>query len=143
MAHLDMHSTPPLAELPGAGESVKQILARLGIPVGRLVNDSRKSSPGTVFAAYPGEARDGRDFIAQAVAQRADGVLWEADHYQWDPALGVPNAGVVGLKHRIGEIAAHVYGEPARALHMIGITGTNGKTSVAHWVAQAFAQLAR
>ena len=141
MAHLDMHSTPPLAELPGAGESVKQILARLGGPVGGLVNDSRKSSPGTVFAAYPGEARDGRDFIAQAVAQRADGVLWEADHYQWDPALGVPNAGVVGLKHRIGEIAAHVYGDPARALHMIGITGTNGKTSVAHWVAQAFARL--
>ena len=40
-----------------------------------------------VFAAYPGESRDGRDFIPQAVAQRVDGVLWEADHYQWDPAL--------------------------------------------------------
>jgi UDP-N-acetylmuramoyl-L-alanyl-D-glutamate--2,6-diaminopimelate ligase len=99
--------------------------------------------PGTVFAAYPGETRDGRDFIAQAVAQRVDGVLWEADHYQWDPALAIPNAGVLGLKTRIGEIAAHVYGEPSRALHMVGITGTNGKTSVAHWVAQAFTQLGR
>jgi UDP-N-acetylmuramoyl-L-alanyl-D-glutamate--2,6-diaminopimelate ligase len=58
------------------------ILARLGIKVDTLVNDSRKALPGTVFAAYPGEARDGRDFIPQAVAQRADGVLWEADHYQ-------------------------------------------------------------
>src|SRR4030042_1190296 len=90
-----------------------------------------------------GGARDGRDFIAQAVAQRVDGVLWEADHYQWDPALDVPNAGVLGLKTRIGEIAAHVYGEPSRALHMVGVTGTNGKTSVAHWVAQAFTQLGR
>ena len=122
-------------------ESVPHILERLGIKVGELTSDSRKASAGRVFAAYPGESRDGRDFIAQAVAQRTDGVLWEADHYQWDPALAVPNAGVVGLKNRIGEIAAHVYGEPSRALHMIGITGTNGKTSVAHWLAQAFTQL--
>jgi UDP-N-acetylmuramoyl-L-alanyl-D-glutamate--2,6-diaminopimelate ligase len=124
-------------------ESVPHILERLGIDVTELVNNSRKAMPGTVFAAYPGETRDGRDFIAQAVAQRVDGVLWEADHYQWDPALDVPNAGVLGLKTRIGEIAAHVYGEPSRALHMVGVTGTNGKTSVAHWVAQAFTQLGR
>jgi len=124
-------------------ESVPHILERLGIAVAELVNNSRKTMPGTVFAAYPGETRDGRDFIAQAVAQRVDGVLWEADHYQWDPALAIPNAGVLGLKTRIGEIAAHVYGEPSRALHMVGITGTNGKTSVAHWVAQAFTQLGR
>jgi len=124
-------------------ESVPHILERLGITVGGLVNDSRKALPGAVFAAYPGETRDGRDFIAQAVAQRVDGVLWEADHYQWDPALDIPNAGVLGLKIRIGEIAAHIYGEPSRALHMVGVTGTNGKTSVAHWIAQTFSQLGR
>jgi UDP-N-acetylmuramoyl-L-alanyl-D-glutamate--2,6-diaminopimelate ligase len=124
-------------------ESVPHLLERLGIPVAALVSDSRKAVPGSVFVAYPGEARDGRDFIAQAVAQRVDGVLWEADHYQWDPALDVPNAGVAGLKVRIGEIAAHVYGEPSRALHMVGVTGTNGKTSVAHWIAQALTQLGR
>ena len=128
---------------PAFHESVEHILKRLGIAPGELVNDSRKAAPGAVFAAYPGESRDGRDFIAQAVAQRVDGVLWEADHYQWDPALAIPNAGVAGLKTRIGEIAAHIYGEPSRALHMVGVTGTNGKTSVAHWVAQAFAQLGR
>jgi len=124
-------------------ESVPHILERLGIPAGELVNDSRKAQPGTVFAAYPGESRDGRDYIPQAVAQGVDGVLWEADHYQWDPALGLPNAGVNGLKNRIGEIAAHIYGEPSRSMHMIGITGTNGKTSVAHWVAQALSQANR
>jgi len=124
-------------------ESVPHVLERLGLVVGELVNDSRKALPGTVFAAYPGEARDGRDYIPQAVAQHVDGVLWEADHYQWDPALTIPNAGVAGLKNRIGEMAAHIYGEPSRALHMIGVTGTNGKTSVAHWVAQAFSQASR
>jgi UDP-N-acetylmuramoyl-L-alanyl-D-glutamate--2,6-diaminopimelate ligase len=134
---------PSLAAAQASRETVPRILARLGIKVDTLVNDSRKALPGTVFVAYPGETRDGRDFIAQAVAQRVDGVLWEADHYQWDPALAIPNAGVSGLRERSGEIAAHVYGEPARALHMVGVTGTNGKTSVAHWVAQAFSQLAR
>ena len=124
-------------------ESVPHILERLGVPVSELVNDSRKAAPGAVFAAYPGEMRDGRDFIPQAVAQRIDGVLWDADRFQWDPALPVANAGVVDLRHRIGEIAAHIYGEPSRALHMVGITGTNGKTSVAHWIAQALTRLGR
>ena len=139
-------SATPASDMPPSlaiRESVPHILERLGITVGELVNDSRKAVAGAVFTAYPGESRDGRDFIAQAVAQRVDGVLWEADHYQWDPALAIPNAGVLGLKNRIGEIAAHVYGEPSRALHMIGITGTNGKTSVAHWVAQAFSRVGR
>ena len=142
MAKARVQSPVPLAPQ-AIGESVPHILERLGIRASELVNDSRKAKPGAVFAAYPGEARDGRDFIAQAVAQRVDGVLWEADHYQWDPALAIPNAGVVGLKTRIGEIAAHIYGEPSRALHMIGVTGTNGKTSVAHWIAQALSRLGR
>lgn len=143
MAAAGSHPVSGLAASQAIHETVPHILERLGIAVGELTSDSRKAAPGTVFAAYPGEARDGRDFIAQAVARRVDGVLWEADHYQWDPALDIPNAGVVGLKTRIGEIAAHVYGEPSHALHMVGVTGTNGKTSVAHWVAQAFTQLGR
>ncbi len=140
-----LHSPPVSAAAASQAirESVPHLIERLGISVTELVNDSRKAMPGAVFAAYPGESRDGRDFIPQAVAQGVDGVLWEADHYQWDPALGIPNAGVVGLKTRIGEIAAHIYGEPSRALHMVGITGTNGKTSVAHWIAQALSQLGR
>jgi UDP-N-acetylmuramoyl-L-alanyl-D-glutamate--2,6-diaminopimelate ligase len=136
-------SRKPAPDAHAMHESVPHILKRLGLAPTELVNDSRKALPGMVFAAYPGETRDGRDFIPQAVAQRVDGVLWEADHFQWDPALTTPNAGVVDLKTRIGEIAAHVYGEPSRALHMVGITGTNGKTSVAHWVAQALSQQGR
>lgn len=143
MAAAGSHTVSGLAASQAIHETVPHILERLGITVGELTSDSRKAMPGTVFAAYPGEVRDGRDFIAQAVARRADGVLWEADHYQWDPALDIPNAGVAGLKTRIGEIAAYVYGEPSHALHMVGVTGTNGKTSVAHWVAQAFTQLGR
>ena len=124
-------------------ESAAQILHRLGTPVKALVSDSRRLQPGMVFAAYPGEASDGRAYIAQAIAKGAGGVLWETDHFQWDPALTVPNVGVPGLKTRIGEIAAHVYGEPSKNMRMVGITGTNGKTSVAHWTAQALTRLGK
>ena len=124
-------------------ESAAQILHRLGTPVKALVSDSRRLQPGMVFAAYPGEASDGRAYIAQAVAKGAGGVLWETDHFQWDPALNIPNVGVPGLKARIGEIAAHVYGEPSKNMRMVGITGTNGKTSVAHWTAQALTRLGK
>jgi len=122
-------------------EPASHILHRLGQPVKALVSDSRQTMPGTVFAAYPGESSDGRSYIAQAMANGADGVLWEADHFQWDRALKIPNVGVSGLKARIGEIAAHVYGEASKKMHMVGITGTNGKTSVAHWTAQALTRL--
>ena len=124
-------------------ESAAQILHRLGTPVKALVSDSRRLQHGMVFAAYPGEASDGRAYIAQAIAKGAGGVLWETDHYQWDPALNVPNVGVPGLKARIGEIAAHVYGDPSKKMQMVGITGTNGKTSVAHWTAQALTRLGK
>ena len=143
MATAGSHPVSGLTASEAVREPVSHILERLGIAPRELVSDSRKAAPGSVFVAYPGETRDGRDFIAQAVARRADGVLWEADHYQWDPALAIPNAGVFGLKARSGEIAAHVYGEPSHAMHMVGVTGTNGKTSVAHWIAQALGQLGR
>ena len=143
MARVDHQPVVSANEAMSQRESAQHILERLGLPVSHLVNDSRKSAPGAVFAAYPGEVRDGREFIVQAVSQHVDGVLWEADGYKWDNALAIPNAGVTNLKNRIGEIAAHVYGEPARSMQMIGVTGTNGKTSVTHWIAQSFAGLGK
>ena len=126
-----------------APESAAAILARLGVAVTELVNDSRKTAPGVVFVAYPGAARDGRDFIRDAVEHRVDGVLWEAEGYLWPADFALPNAGVAGLRERLGEIAAEVYGQPSGALLTFGVTGTNGKTSVAHWIAQALTQLGR
>jgi UDP-N-acetylmuramoyl-L-alanyl-D-glutamate--2,6-diaminopimelate ligase len=124
-------------------ESAEHILTRLGAMVNGLTADSRKAGPGVVFAAYPGTHQDGRDFISSAIARNADGILWEKKGYVWDPAWSLPNAGVDDLKGRVGEIASQVYGRPSEHLHMIGVTGTNGKTSVAHWVAQCLTWLGR
>ena len=124
-------------------ESAEHILGRLGTPVKGLTADSRKAGPGLVFAAYPGTSLDGRDFISKAIASRVDGVLWEKKAYVWDPAWSLPNAAVEDLKNRVGEIASAVYGQPSRHLHLVGVTGTNGKTSVAHWIAQSLNRVGR
>lgn len=119
------------------------IVSTLGIPARRLAVDSRAVEPGDMFLAYPGESRDGRAYIPQAVAAGAGAVLWDADGFSWDESWRVPNLGIPGLKAVSGVIADHVYGEPSKSLWMVGITGTNGKTSCAHWLAHSFTELGR
>lgn len=118
-------------------------LAKLGVPLAALTSDSRKAGPGIAFAAYPGTRHDGRQYIPQAIAAGTPAVFWEAGDFLWDPAWTVPNLAVPGLKAHIGELAACVYGDPSSRLAMIGVTGTNGKTSVSHWIAQAMTRLGR
>ena len=115
----------------------------LPVPVTNLVNDSRQVQAGDTFLAYPGVHQDGREFIPQAIAQGANAIVWEAQTYLWDPAWQVPNLPVPQLRDKVGEFAAEVYGRPSRQLCVIGITGTNGKTSCSHWLAQALSQAGR
>ncbi|MBU1689357.1 MAG: UDP-N-acetylmuramoyl-L-alanyl-D-glutamate--2,6-diaminopimelate ligase [Gammaproteobacteria bacterium] len=108
-----------------------------------MVVDSRGLQPGDAFAAYPGERLDGRRFISQAIMAGAGAVLWEREGFEWDAEWEVPNLPVDGLRDKIGEIASQVYGEPSRQLWTIGITGTNGKTSCCHWIAQCLTKLGK
>lgn len=119
------------------------LLAELGVKVERLTADSRQVRPGDTFVACPGERQDGRRYIAQAVAAGAGSVLWDSEGFAWEPAWRVPNLGIPGLRNRLGEIAAQVYGDPSRGLWMIGVTGTNGKTSCAHWLARCLSASGR
>ncbi len=113
-------------------------LAPLGMPVTSLALDSRRVQPGDVFVACPGRTTDGRAYIAQAIDRGAAAVLWDAsDAFRWDPAWRVPNLALEGLQARLGALASHVYGHPSHALSVIAVTGTNGKTSVTRWIAQA------
>ena len=109
----------------------------------RLTNDSRALKPGDTFVAYPGQERDGRDFIAQAVANGAASVLWERGDFQWDARWRLPNHGVRELRRHAGEIASRVYGDPSRTLKVVGVTGTNGKTTCSQWIAQALTRAGR
>jgi UDP-N-acetylmuramoyl-L-alanyl-D-glutamate--2,6-diaminopimelate ligase len=99
--------------------------------------DSRQVCPGDLFCALSGTARHGGDFIAQAVARGAVAVLIDEHRAEAVAGLAVPIVKVRGLAAQVGRIAARYYGEPSNALRVIGVTGTNGKTSVSHFVAQA------
>jgi UDP-N-acetylmuramoyl-L-alanyl-D-glutamate--2,6-diaminopimelate ligase len=109
----------------------------------RLVNDSRQIHNGDAFIAYPGEHVDGRDFIVQAMAQGATAVLWENAGYTWNADWKIANWPVSNLREKVGSIASAFYGEPSQQLWVIGVTGTNGKTSCSHWLAQALQILGR
>jgi len=119
------------------------LLDGLGVPVRRLALDSRKVKPGDAFLAFAGESQDGRRFIPDAIAAGAGAILWERQGFQWDPAWAVPNLAVPRLRAKAGAIASHVYGDPSSRLWVIGATGTNGKTSCTHWIAQSMAALGR
>lgn len=119
------------------------LLESLGVNIVRLVTDSRQVQAGDTFVAYPGAQADGRQHIAQAIGRGANAVIWEAHGFQWSAKWGVPNLAVRDLRHHAGEIADHVYGHPSQQLWMVGVTGTNGKTSCSHWLARSFDGLGR
>jgi UDP-N-acetylmuramoyl-L-alanyl-D-glutamate--2,6-diaminopimelate ligase len=102
-----------------------------------LAADSRDLAAGEVFLAYPGSRRDGREFIPAALERRAAAVLWERRGFEWNPDWRAPNLGVDDLRGLAGHLAHEVYGRPSERLWTIGVTGTNGKTSCSHWIAQA------
>jgi UDP-N-acetylmuramoyl-L-alanyl-D-glutamate--2,6-diaminopimelate ligase len=121
---------------------VAEIRARLP-HAGAMVADSRKVRPGDLFLALPGGVHDGRQHIATAAAAGAAGILWESADYAWPTDLVLPNWPVAGLKDRAAALAAEWWGNPSEALWMIGITGTNGKTSCSHWLADCLGRLGR
>ena len=105
--------------------------------------DSRRVQPGDLFLAVPGEVHDGRQFIEQAVANGASAVLAEAPVSGFVDEVPVPLVEVPELAPEVGIIAARFFDHPSRDLHMVGITGTNGKTTTSRLVAQLGRALGR
>jgi len=98
--------------------------------------DSRQVQEGFLFLAYPGERVDGRDYIMDAIGRGAAAVAYEAQD-EAIAGLGVVAIPVAGLCGQVGNIAERFYEHPSRLLTMIGITGTNGKTTCAQLLAEA------
>lgn len=100
-----------------------------------LSSDSRSIVPGRAFAAYPGVASDGRRFVKDAIQRGAAAILWDPEG-QPAPSCEVPLLEVPQLKQVLSQIAGDLFGRPSEQLWMVGVTGTNGKTSSALWIAE-------
>ncbi|RFP60608.1 UDP-N-acetylmuramoyl-L-alanyl-D-glutamate--2,6-diaminopimelate ligase [Luteimonas weifangensis] len=105
-----------------------------------LVQDSRALRPGDAFVAIAGFGAHGLQFAAQARAAGASAILFEPPAPDDLPAPADAIA-VPGLRARMGALADRFHGHPSRALTMVGVTGTSGKTSTVQLLAQAWSLL--
>ncbi len=118
-------------------ELVPELELTNDIDVSHLTDDSREVRNGTLFLAVPGLQVDGRSFVRDAAKQGAVAVLSEAPAPDVD--MPIPMFEVDGLAQRRGEIASRYFGSPSEHLMVVAVTGTNGKTSCSHFIAQALA----
>lgn len=92
-------------------------------------HDSRQSGPGTLFIAVPGSSRDGHEFVSQALSAGSPAVMVEHEM-----PVAVPQLVVSSTRRAMAPAAAEIHGHPSQKLKLVGVTGTNGKTTVTHMV---------
>jgi len=105
-----------------------------GVDISDLTLDSRQVTEGSLFIAIQGSGTHGMTFVDQAIANGAAAILY--DTWGGDIPRHVPALHVTGLQAQIGPLAHAFYGHPCQAMRVIGVTGTNGKTTTVHLIAQ-------
>mgnify|MGYP000919708822 CR=1 FL=1 len=119
-----------LTELPGA----RLLRGERATVVDAIEHDSRQAKPGTLFVAVPGFTVDGHQFLPQVAAAGASAVVVQADHA--DSVMTLPESlaviSVPQTRPALASAAAWFYGHPGREMTVIGITGTDGKTTTSH-----------
>jgi len=111
------------------------------ITVNGMVQDNRKARSGNLFFAHQGYNTHGLLYAQDAVAKGVSVVLWDGDLANRDEILDSISNKVLclhceDLKYKVGAIASRYYEQPSLSLNTIGVTGTDGKTSIAHFLAQ-------
>lgn len=120
-----------------------EVVGDATVDVTSITHDSRAVSSGSLYCCVPGRRVDGHDFAGAAVAAGAAAVLGERRL-----AVDVTQIVVTRTREVMGPVAAALHGNPARSMHTVGVTGTNGKTTTTHllraifkahgWKAEAF-----
>jgi len=101
----------------------------LGVEVRSLATDSRTVEPGALFFALPGSRTDGRRFVAEALQRGAVAV---AAPELVEATAGIARVALPSIQRSLSELAAAFFDHPSRKLFLLGVTGTNGKTTVTH-----------
>jgi UDP-N-acetylmuramoyl-L-alanyl-D-glutamate--2,6-diaminopimelate ligase len=112
----------------GVGEPSAQL-------VSGITHDSRQVHAGDLYCALTGQHAHGADFLAQVLATGPAALLTDPAGRERCIATGLPTIVVPDVRAVMGDVAAEVYGEPSSQMTMLGITGTNGKTTTAYMVA--------
>ena len=110
------------------GVAVESSTAPGGLDIGEVRYDSRAVQPGDLFVAIRGFATDGHQYIGKALAQGAAAIVCE------EAPAGAPAVVVKNARQALAEIAANRFGHPADSMVMLGVTGTNGKTTTTYLV---------
>lgn len=121
------------------GVEVRSLVGDGTVAVGRLEFDSRKVAPGTLFFATRGTQADGHAYIPAAVAAGAAAVVCE--ELPAERPAGVTFVQVPDSTVALGQVASAFYGHPSRRLKLVGVTGTNGKTTTATLLYRMFRKL--
>lgn len=121
------------------GVEVRSLVGDGTVAVGRLEFDSRKVVPGTLFFATRGTQADGHAYIPAAVAAGAAAVVCE--ELPAERPAGVTFVQVPDSTVALGQVASAFYGHPSRRLKLVGVTGTNGKTTTATLLYRMFRRL--
>jgi UDP-N-acetylmuramoyl-L-alanyl-D-glutamate--2,6-diaminopimelate ligase len=108
-----------------------------------LEQNSMNIKKGSIFLAYPGENNDGRKYIDEAIRKGAGAIIYDSSGFKWNKQWDLPNLSVKNLKDSISDIASEFYNYPSRNMNLIGVTGTNGKTSTVYWTTQCLRHLKR
>lgn len=98
--------------------------------------DSRKCVPGTLFFCMPGGTRDSHTFLPDALANGASAaVVYSSEGLERARSLGLPAVQLADVRRFVGPLCDALYGHPTRHMKVLGVTGTNGKTTTA-WIAR-------
>jgi UDP-N-acetylmuramoyl-L-alanyl-D-glutamate--2,6-diaminopimelate ligase len=119
-------------------QAVEQATTLGDLPdVDDITHDSRRARPGVAFAALPGRRLDGHDFLESALAAGAPAAVVQADHQsKWSRMAGkLPLVVVPNTRAALGQLAAAVHANPSNSLRLIGVTGTDGKSTSTHLIA--------
>jgi UDP-N-acetylmuramoyl-L-alanyl-D-glutamate--2,6-diaminopimelate ligase len=109
-----------------------------------IASDSRALKRGDLFLACGGGNSHGLDFLGDAITAGVAAVAWDSSTSDAPKAeVGVPMVAVPNLAQRLGTIANRFYGYPSKDMSVVGVTGTNGKTTVAWLIAQCYEQLGK
>ena len=103
--------------------------------VAALAYDSRQVSSGTGFVAVRGTERDGHEFISQAVSRGASVVIADNEESVRELPENITRVFVPDTRHALAMLSCEFYSHPSRELFLVGVTGTNGKTTTAHLIA--------